>query len=594
MERQINTSPLRVPRSRRKDEWRGLTSGKAGEVIPLAFFPMLREDALRGRIMVQVKMAEALHTIINPIRVVVQAHLVSKIALSRFEGSLETLNRSYMGQTLPGGGAAPKWHIADTAIAALGDDDLGHAIYDKLGVHYKSATKIPTDLVESYWRVINWRRASVSKALAPLPETGSALAAAFWDSWKFDAVKPSFDAALMEGAIELSIQGTMNLGNVWNTQQTPTAAAVSANPAGQPAPAAANQRLLTGSTTSWPEVDMASSSGIMTLANLELAKKTQAFAVLRQRYQGVPDEYLIDLLMQGINVPPEDFREPILIGRQVAVIGQTERYATNYEDLDKSLTNGVCQLSMTLNTPAVNPGGMVLVTAEIVPEQLYERTEDLALTMDASGSADWLPNYLRDELDPQKVEIVPNSFADQFHTDPAGVFGYAPLNHRWQRNFARVGGRFKRPVPDAFVEDRQRIWAVEKADPSLSEDFYLCPQPFPHTVFADTAADPFELIVVGDCAITGLTVFGQGFQEDDDHYEKIMADVDSGRISSDPPTAAADGETAEQTRQAAEVAAIAAGRAAEAAPAAPAGAAAAAPVPAATAAPVASSEGSKK
>ncbi|QXP08673.1 MAG: major capsid protein [Arizlama microvirus] len=553
MERQIQTRPMRLPRSVRKDEWRGLTSARAGEIVPIAYFPLLREDAIRGRIMVQVKMEEALHTIINPIKVVMQAHLIPKTALARFDGSLEVLNRSYMGETLPGGGASPPWHVLDPNVATQGDDDLGHAIYDKLGIHYKSTTKIHSDLLESYWTMVNWRRAAVSKALPKEVVTANKLAPAFWDSWKFDHIKPSFDAAMMEGVVPVGLSGTVPVVGelVKNSPEASGTTFTQVGHDGNTAVPSQNAYMLAmreASTGGFPlYVDYASSSAgaTISLANIETAKKTQQWAKMRERYQGIPDEYLIDLLMQGIQIPPEDFREPILIGRAMSVIGQTERYATDGASLDQSVTNGVTQLSMTINTPAVSPGGIVLVTMEIVPEQLYERIGDLGLMMDATGTAEWLPNAMEDYLDPQKVEVVPNKYADSFHSDPDGIFGYAPLNHGWQRSIARVGGRYKRPVPDAFVEDRQRIWAVEKTDPSLSEDFYLCPQPFPHTVFADADADPFEIITIGQTSIRGLTVFGPGFMEDDDHYEKIMAQIDLERIESVPTTTGAEADASE-------------------------------------------------
>jgi len=514
----------------RRDEWRGLSSCRAGQIVPVAFFPLLREDALRGQIMVQVKMAEALHTIVNPIKVTMQAHLIPKAAFARFDGSMEVLNRSYMNEPLPGGGAAPSWFLQDTSLAAMGDDDKGHEIYDALGVHYKSGSNFNTDLTEAYNLMVNWRRKSVSLGLPLRAWNDHTLAPAFWDSWKFDMIKPSFDAAMMEGAVPVEISGA-NSRVVLSTASNPITTDGSlleirsdvnrmmfATDVDQAGKASAMQVNIGG-------------EGTISLANIRLAEQTQQMAKLRERYSGIPDEYLIDLLMQGIRVPPEDFREPVLLGRTQAVIGQTERYATDGASLDQSVTNGVCQVALRLNTPAIDPGGIVLVTMEIVPEQLYERNFDKALWHD-DGTARSLPNYTRDFLDPQKVEAVPNSFADSFHSDGAGIFGYAPLNYDYQRSFARVGGRFKRPVPDAFVEDRQRIWSVEKVDPSLSEDFYLCPDPFPHTVFADAEADPFELVVIGEMMIRGNTVFGVGFEEDDDHYEKIMADVDTGRIES--------------------------------------------------------------
>lgn len=549
MERRINTKPLALPRSRRRDEWRGLTSCRAGQIVPIAFFPLLREDRMRGRIDVVVRMAEALHTIINPIRVRMSAHLIPKSALARFDGSLEVLNRSYMGQTLPGGAAAPAWEVADPSVATFGDDDLGHEIYDKLGIHYKSTTAINSDLIESYWTMVNWRRAAVSKALPPVAITETKLAPAFWDATKFRAVKASFDAAMMEGNVPVAVDGgylpVTGIGFAGNPAPSGVVAGTSIRVTGgktqqgdsyaaglmqAATPGQAQLRVIEdGKNRGYPEIyaEMGAADATISLANIATATQTRRMAELRQQYQGIPDEYLIDMLMQGLSVPPEDFREPVLIAMQETTIGQVERYATDGASLDQSVTRGMAMLSAPLNTPAVPTGGMVLVTIEIVPQQLYERIADKAL---AVKTPDELPDALRDMLDPQKVEVVPNSYADSFHSVPNGVFGYAPLNFQWQRSFARVGGRFKRPVPDAFVEDRQRIWAVEKSDPALSADFYLCPDPFPHTVFADADADPFEVTTVGSAVMTGLTQFGPGFEEDDDHYEKIMAQVDLTRI----------------------------------------------------------------
>lgn len=522
------TTPIAVRKSVRRDEWRGLTSVRAGVINPVMFFPLLREDRLRGRLTFQVKMAEAVAVIVNPIKVSVTAYLVPKTALSRFDGSMETLNRSYMGELMPGGAAPPPWFVQDTAVATAGDDDKGLEIYDKLGVHYKSTTAIHTDLLESYNRIVNWRRANVSRALTPFSDTDHTLKPAFWDSPYFETVKPSFDAAMMEGEVPVGIDGL--------------SIPVMRNGLGADATypdVVTNQRYAYLGTVGQDNLLVADNGGLavgatISLANIELARQTQAFAKLRERFSGLSDEYLVDLLMQGIRVPPEDFREPVLIGRGSAVIGQQERYATDGASLDVSVANGVAQLSMTINTPEVNPSGMVVVCMEIVPQQLHERREDGALKYVTGGNADHLPNYLRDYLDPQKVEVVPNSFADQFHSTPDGVFGYAPLNHRWNRMFSRVGGRYKRPVPDAFVEDRQRIWAVEKADPVLGADFYCCPQPFPHTVFADADADPFEVIAIGQVEIVGNTVFGSTFEEDENAYEKVLAQVDQDRISSEP------------------------------------------------------------
>jgi hypothetical protein len=176
----------------------------------------------------------------------------------------------------------------------------------------------------------------------------------------------------------------------------------------------------------------------------------------------------------------------------------------------------------------MNTGGCILITAEICPEQLYERKKDYFLY---TTDADTLPNYLRDFLDPEKVAVVKNDHADVNHATPDATFGYAPLNHEWQRDMVNVGGKYYRPSNDAFDEDRSKIWSAEPTNPTLNEDFYLCTD-LHKKVFADQTADSFEITAMTDFKIVGNTVFGAGLQESDatSDYDAITAQVDSVRI----------------------------------------------------------------
>jgi len=51
---------------------------------------------------------------------------------------------------------------------------------------------------------------------------------------------------------------------------------------------------------------------ILTLANIEMAKKTAAFAEIRRQMKGLDDDHIIDLLMAGIRVPDVQLAQPIL------------------------------------------------------------------------------------------------------------------------------------------------------------------------------------------------------------------------------------------------------------------------------------------
>jgi len=196
--------------------------------------------------------------------------------------------------------------------------------------------------------------------------------------------------------------------------------------------------------------------------------------------------------------------------------------------LDESATNGFATIDMSIRTPAMNTGGVIMITAEIVPEQLWERKKDYFLY---TTDADTLPNYLRDFLDPEKVSVVKASHCDVNHATPDATFGYAPLNHEWQRDMVNVGGKYYRPSNDAFDEDRAKIWSAEATNPILNEDFYLCTD-LHKKVFADQTADSFEITAMTDFKIVGNTVFGAGLQESDatSDYDAITAQVDSARI----------------------------------------------------------------
>jgi hypothetical protein len=528
---------------------------KAGQIYPVAFFPLLREDSARGRIALQVRMAEALHTIINPIKVRASVYLVPKSAMVRFNGSMETVDRSYMNEPMPDGSAPPPWKVVDPRITDT-VNGIGHDIFDVLGVHYKNQDRLDGDVTESYNCIVNWRRAAVSAALPKNTLTDHRLAPAFWNAWKFQYIKPSFDAAMMEGIVPVTVEGQqVPLANyTWTGAVNPPGSHgysdKNGNVSAVDGTLTQNIGLLTSDPTPMARIDQL--AGTISLANIRSAEKLQQFAKKREQYQGIPSEYLIEMLMRGLRIPPYQLMEPILIGLQETTIGQTERYATDGASLETSVTNGVAQLSLPINTPAIEPGGLIMVLVEIVPEQLYERMNDDYLEVNANGDRADEPDFLVDFNDPQKVQAVTNRRADIRHGSPNQIFGYEPLNFEWQRNFARVGGKYRRPYDDTFVEDRQRIWAVEKTDPTLSDDFYLCPQPFPHTVFADAMADPFEVIVVGSVTMTGLTHFGGAFEEDGDHYEKLMAQIDAERLESLPPGSPATSGQVADTRPAAQ------------------------------------------
>lgn len=532
----ISSTPISVEKTIRGDEIRALTSCRAGKIVPLAFVPLLREDRVsRGSINLSFKMAETVHPLMNAVNVTAMLHFIPFSAFERFNG-MDEFNRSYTGQPeAHNSQVIPFFQTVNFASTA--------PFWKTLGVHWKEGQPINSAPLEAYNLLVNWRRKARSAKLPERLMTNTTLAQAFWRNPNMWHIVPDFDAAMMDGEVPLSWtnarapisgfgKGNKNIHNPGAGPYETGGAKVTYQYASKiNGQGVANEHFFVRqNSTGAPAVfaELAEAGITVSLANIELAKKTAAFAKLREQYSGLSEDHLMDLLMEGIRVPDEAMRQPILLARGSTIFGYTERHAMDGASLDKSVTTGETRINLTFRTPPMNTGGVIIVTAEIVPEQLFERLEDRFL---ATTDPAKLPSFLRDYLDPEKVEVVQNKFVDVEHATPTHTFGYAPLNHAWKRSLTRIGGRYYRRKPDTFVEDRQRFWSVEKLNPSLTADFYLVPENLPHTVFMDAEADPFEVLSLGNVQIVGNTVFGKMLTEDEGHYDAVMSKVDTARIA---------------------------------------------------------------
>mgnify|MGYP000726666044 CR=1 FL=1 len=559
MTEMVPSAPIQVQRSTRRDRGRVLTSADAGKILPLKYIPCLREDAVkRGRVRVNIEMMETAELLMNGIRVDVMAHYVPMLAFDRFNGSMEELNRSYKGETGIGGSVVPffetnkYWNGTSVASATSAhtwdtlDVEGLSTFYQTMGIHTQ-AIDLNNTIVEAYNAIVNHRRKARSASLPLRNAFDHRLAEAFW-SLDNNHIVPDFDQKLIDGEVALNGltfkapvysefinrgQASYSGGNIYEGSADGLSPAGSTQSTGNPPH---NSTIVHPDGTStgayyWDNVWAEISSGgnaTMSLADIDQAKKTAAFAKLRSMYDGIDDETVIDLLMEGIRVPEETMKQPILLSKKSTMIGYNQRYATDAANLDTSVTNGFASVECSIRTPQMNTGGVIMITAEIVPEQMWERKKDYFLY---ETNPDNLPNYLRDVLDPEQVSVVKNDHLDVNHSTPNGTFGYAPLNHEYERDMVNVGGKYYRPANDAFDEDRAKIWTVEQTDPSLSEDFYLV-SGLHKKVFSDQVADAFEITCISDVEITGNTVFGQRLLETDatSDYEEITNLVDSARI----------------------------------------------------------------
>lgn len=550
------TSPIPTDRTVRVLEHRTVTSIPAGLMTPLVAFPLLREDALRmSRYRFNFEMMETAELLANGVVVTVMAYVVPHLAFDRFDG-MDSLNRSYQKQPAYDGGPVTPFFQGST-VPIGPQSGSNNAVLYHLGEHFAAGGTYNAAYHEAYNEIWNMRAKNRSPDIPLITSANKKLQPAFWPHHPFAQVVPDFDQATIDGEVPLNVTAgalpirglgataitqppmTLNMFETAGPYVGPGFAVV-----GEGTTAAAGQAkigLASDAAGAQLQVfaEMAENGITVSLANIEVARKTQAFALLRKAYEGIDDDYIIDLLMQGVSVPEQQMRQPILLGSRQSVFGMAKRFSSDSLDLTASVVNGAASVELGITCPRLSTGGIVMIVAEVVPEQLFERQQDYLLGI---TDQDLLPNFLRDTLDPEKVEVVAAGVVDTLHTTPAATFGYAPLNWRLNRQPPKVGGKFYRPaVDDPLSEDRMRFWISETVDPTLSADFYLANN-LSTDVFVDTASDPFECSGRGVSTIEGNTVFGRVLLEADDVYDEIMAEVPFDRIDKSATTVADAGD----------------------------------------------------
>lgn len=537
----MRTTPVPVQRTTRRHDLRVLTSLPAGKMVPLAAVPLLREDSLtRLNARISFEMAETVELLMNAVNVRVMAYLVPKLALDRFSG-MDELNRSYEGVPIADGASVTPWFTTMEAPAHGANQVLTY-----MGKHARPGTTINAEYIEVYNQIWNFRAKNRSPDITPRTALDGTLAPAFWQHSAFNHIVPDFDQAIIDGEVALNVvNAKMPVKGIGLYQQGGTRTTLGVGESGdtgysrtgyqvvsaQETPTIDQTKLfITATAANYPDIwaELQDNGITVSLSNIDMARRTQAFAELRRQYNGHSDEYIIDLLMDGISVPEQAWKHPMLLADQSTVFGMSKRYASDAANLTESVVNGETFIDVSAVVPRCPTGGVVMLVAEITPEQLFERGKDPYLH---ATSVDVLPHFLRDTLDPEKVSVVPNDYVDLDHDLPTNTFGYAPLGYEWNLAFSQIGGRFYRPAVDAsFDEDRQRIWAVETQNPVLSQDFYLCTT-MHQKPFVVTNQDPFEAVVRGEALIRGNTVFGGALIEATNDYAEIVAEQPTARIA---------------------------------------------------------------
>jgi hypothetical protein len=545
----IPNVPVSFQRTKRVSKGRVLTSGDAGKILPIKADPVLREEGFKGDINISVEMMETSEKPVNAIVAKAMTYFVPYLAFDQFNGSIEELNRSYSKENGIAGSQVDffeknKYYngssvVSDSTPTDMDTGDNGRAeFYGTMGIHHGDAD-MNNSYVQAYNAIVNHRRKARSKSLAIRNEFEHDLAEAFWPNEGNSHIMADFDQKLIDGEValnQLEFKAPVMADAMLNHSAD---SVINASGGGYGGAATHNYIPVSGFNDVgdqfqfdgiFAELSDRTTYGTATLslADIDQARKTAAFAKLRAAYDGIDDEFIIDLLMQGISVPTEVMKQPMLIGQQSGMFGFSQRYATDSGNLDDTATNGFVSLGYRVRAPRTSIGGIVMTTLEIAPERVWERKKDYFLY---TTDTDELPNALRDSLDPEKVAVVKKNHLDVNHSTPDATLGYAPLNHEYNRDQIMVGGKFYRPSNDAYTEVRSRIWTNETTDPALSTDFYLCTN-LHKKIFADQVSDSFEITAVSDLTVDTNVVFGDRLLEADatSDYDTITNLVDANRI----------------------------------------------------------------
>jgi len=525
----IKTTPVSYRPSLRNDSIRGVTSAYGGKLVPIRAIPLLPQDnVIRGSVRLKVDMQETPLPFMNAVGVKAYAHFVPFLVFERFESSHDW-NKAWAGTNDP---QKPLFNLINAPQFDRDTDNFWTA----MGIHMRPGSKINTTYLEAYNAVWNHMARQRSLKINQRDYLDSSLAPAFWSN--FGHIKPDYDAAIIDGSVPVSFSNSQapvtglysQTRGLANHSGGPYRGAVGTGgvtdlPAGQYGSSRVNdQELIYHFRDGIPQIfaELEDMGLQLTLADINKARETAAFAKIAKQYRNKmgpdADDYIIDILLQGIAVEDYHLQMPMLVARASTIMGVQRQYATDGASLGAEVSRGQTYLDLTFSTPPINMGGVIMITMQVLPEPIWEHQNDPYLS---AQSKDDLPDAMRDYFDIVKVDQVLKHEIDVYHSNGDHLFGYAPLNSKWQRNLPMLGGKYYRKQGDPWNEDRARIWTPDILNPELTENWWVCSD-LSHAAFMDENSHPFEINSNGMVRIKGLTQFGSGLIEDGDEYDRIL------------------------------------------------------------------------
>lgn len=520
----MKADPIPVVRQNRPIRVRTITTAKPGKVVPVAAFGLLREDSCSGRLNVAIEMAETYEVLFNRMHARVNVWFVPAVANERFQRNKTFFERSAVGEPAtdePGADTIP--FIETHAFGT------GNPLYKSLGLSAKADALVSTAYREGYNLAVSHMYRQRSKSLTQREKDDTTLAAAMWGENAFSEIVPDFDSELIAGSTPLTVVSGMmpvKIDTVSGTSydgQTYQARVENGGPGlalHQAKSGTGVQALLPASSVHELYSSLSTDGITVALANIDQARKLVDWAKMREAYEGHKDPWIIETLMSGIPIDDQAWMHPMLIDSKLVDIKQLMRMATDGASLEDGVANGIATVSVGVNVPKNPYGGVVMVTIETFPEQLYERQADPYFT---TTDPNELPRYDRDLLNPMPVVEVKNKQVDVAHATPEGRFGYARRNWQWANNPTHVGGDLYAPNADAATTiERRAIYPTDVANPSLNTEFYLSTT-LGRSVFVDEVKDPFRIGVGGVLDVMGLTIIGE-VHESEANYDAVRAE----------------------------------------------------------------------
>lgn len=541
-----STTPVQFNRQSRRDKTVLMSSGRAGQVIPCGYIPLLRGDSASGKVGIDIKLNDMPRPLLNAVYGNFQAWFVPKSSHPQF-GGLDDFIHSYQGEKIRSLGQPdrdPPEFFAKRSSWSSNTGIVQTEFYKTLGLHN---TGTQADIVDAFNLIYNFRLAAHSSALPLRPYvsediiTATQLPRAFWPTGANARVVADYERALLVGNLDLDVSAGQIPIQGLGIKSPPVSASTNQSVVQTNDTTDESQytdevsmRVLGSGANMLPRViaEMAGRTVTATLADIDSARAGQSFARLRASMAGADtsgydnDDMLIAELMQGFNVPDDAFKRPWLLDSKRVPFNQIERHATDAANLDQSLSEGMASATLSLNVPVTDVGGTIFFTCEVLPEQLHERANDQWAEINDPKD---LPNALRDVQRTEPVDYVLNKQIDARHTDPDGIYGFQPMNNVYNRDFTRLGGSYWQQDPaNPFMESRSAIWHTNIVDPTFTDDHYLCPEDFPHFVFSDPTAPAFEFVCRHDVSIVGLTQIGDTLVENNDDYIAVRDLAETG------------------------------------------------------------------